>query len=95
MLELCHGASSVCSSKMRVGLVEKGREWNDHPVNLARGEQNGPEYLELDPTGVVPTLIDGDLVTAESSVILEHNDDLAPNNRLMPEDKAAKAKARI
>lgn len=95
MLELYHGSSSVCSSKVRVGLAEKGLDWQGHMINLAKGDQNDPSYLKLNPNGVVPTLVDGDLVVVESSVILEYVDDLSERNRLMPEDRSAKATARV
>lgn len=95
MLELYHAASSVCSSKVRIGLAEKGIQYEVHPINLAKNEQNNPEYLKLNPNGVVPTLIDGDLVIVESSVILEYLDELNSTNPLMPTDTAAKARARM
>jgi glutathione S-transferase len=95
MLEIYHGASSVCSSKVRVGLVEKGIGWTGHMVNLAKGEQNDPAYLKLNPNGVVPTLVDDDVVVVESSVILEYIDDLSGENRLMSSDRAGKAAARV
>lgn len=95
MLTLYHGDSSVCSSKVRIGLAEKGIEWESHPINLPKGEQNDPAYLKLNPNGVVPTLVDGDLVVVESSVILEYVDELSLQNPLMPKQIAAKTMARI
>lgn len=95
MLTLYHGDSSVCSSKVRVGMAEKGVEWQSHPINLPKGEQNDPAYLKLNPNGVVPTLVDGDLVVVESSVILEYVDELRRENPLMPTDRAARTTARI
>jgi len=95
MLELYHGASSVCSSKVRIGLAEKKIQCKAHPVNLAKNEQNSPEYLKLNPNGVVPTLVDGELVVVESSVILEYIDELSSENSLMPTDITTKTKARM
>lgn len=95
MLELYHGASSVCSSKVRIGLAEKGCVWKSHPVNLSKGEQNAPGYLRLNPNGVVPTLVDGDLVVVESSVILEYLDELSPANPLMPRRISERTLARV
>lgn len=92
---LYHGASSVCSSKVRIGLAEKGIAWESHMVNLAKGEQNDPTYLKLNPNGVVPTLVQGDLVVVESSVILEYVDELSPLNPLMPTEIESRTKARI
>ena len=43
-----------------------------------RGDQYEPAYLELNPNGVVPTLIhDGEPIT-ESSLILYYIDDALP-----------------
>ena len=95
MLKLYHGASSVCSSKVRVGLAEKGINWESHPIDLSKGEQSAPAYLRLNPNGVVPTLIDGDLIVTESSVILEYIDQLLPNNPLMPKGKTESVKAKM
>ncbi len=95
MLELYHGDSSVCSSKVRLGLAEKGLDWKSHPINLPKGEQNNPEYLKLNPNGVVPTLVDGDLVVVESSVILEYIDELGNSPKLMPSDIKAQTIAKI
>lgn len=57
-LNLYHGSSSVCSSKVRIGLAEKGLDWHSNPFNLKTGEQNNHDYLKLNPKGVVPTLLD-------------------------------------
>lgn len=94
-LELYHGATSVCSSKVRIGLAEKGLDWKSHPVNLKKGEQNDPDYLKLNPMGVVPTLVDGDLVVVESSIILEYIDGLTADNPLMPAQDPELTRARI
>ena len=95
MIELYHGAGSVCSSKVRLGLAEKGVDWVSRPINLQASEQSSPEYLELNPNGVVPTLVQDDLVVVESSVILEYVDTLSEDNPLMPSDDRAKAIARV
>lgn len=88
-ITLYHGRTSVCSAKVRVGLVEKGLEWNSELLDLKAGEQFDPAYLALNPNGVVPTLVDGDLVVLESSLILEYIDSLSDRNPLMPTDPKA------
>ena len=47
-----------------------------------------PGYLALNPLGVVPTLLDGDLVVTESAAILLHLADRYPEARLAPENRA-------
>jgi glutathione S-transferase len=86
MLKLYHGSSSVCSSKVRVGLAEKQLEWESYPINLPAGEQFHPDYLKVNRNGVVPTLIDDGFVIFESSIILEYIDGLSADNLLMPDN---------
>ena len=86
MLELYHNTMSSCAQKVRVGLAEKGLKWKSHHLNLRAGDQQNPAYLELNPKGVVPTLIHGDLVIRESNVILEYLDDAFPDPPLRPSD---------
>lgn len=47
--------------------------------------QTDPAYLALNPTGVVPTLVDGGLVLTESAAILLYLADRFPEARLAPE----------
>jgi glutathione S-transferase len=46
--------------------------------------QTDPAYLALNPTGVVPTLVDGDLVLTESAAIMLHLADRFPGAGLGP-----------
>lgn len=57
MLELYHGDTLLCAQKARLTLAEKGLEWKSHLLNL-NGDQLDPAYLESNPNGVVPTLVD-------------------------------------
>jgi glutathione S-transferase len=69
MLELYHNINSVCAQKVRIALYEKDQKVKEHTLTL-QGNQNDPEYVKLNPNGVVPTLVhDGNVVT-ESSLIL-------------------------
>ncbi len=90
MLKLYNAGPSVCSVKVRLGLAEKNVEWEDILLVLKNGEQHEPEYLKLNPNGVVPTLVDDQLVIIESSVILQYVDELNDKNILMPSDKSAR-----
>jgi len=89
MLKLYNSPVSVCSVKVRFGLAEIGLEYEQVLINLSKGEQYTPEYLALNPDGVVPTLVDGDLVIAESSLILEYLDRYYNHEKLVPKGKAA------
>ena len=61
-------------------------------VDLGRGEQRGPDYLALNPTGRTPTLVDGDFVLWESTAIMQYLASLKPN-ALWPKESKAQADA--
>jgi len=90
-LELYHNDQSTCSAKARLVLAEKGLNWTSHHLDLRRGDQQQPEYLKLNPKGVVPTLIDDGKVIRESNVILDYVDNAYPEPPLKPADPYGKA----
>jgi glutathione S-transferase len=94
MLELYSNINSVCAQKVRIALFEKGQNCTEHLLTL-QGDQNDPEYLKLNPSGVVPTLVhDGDVIT-ESSLILYYIDEAFPEPPLMPKTPAARHRVRL
>lgn len=95
MLELYQFANSVCAQKVRITMSEKGLDWQTHEVNLFTSEQYSPEYLKLNPKGVVPTLIDGGEPIIESTLICEYLDETYPEPRLMPANAKARAQMRL
>ena len=84
MLELYTHPMSPCSQKVRIVLAEKGLDWEKRHVNLAEKENLAPEYLKLNPLGVVPTLVDGGKPVIESSIICEYLEDKYPDPELRP-----------
>jgi len=88
-----HG--SPCARRVRAVLLEKGLAWTTRLVDLTRMEQKRPEYLALNPNGVVPTLVHGDRVLYESNVITEYLDDVFPEPPLYPRDPWARAQAKM
>jgi len=70
MLELYHAPQSTCSQKVRIALAEKNLDWTERRVNLAKNDQLRPEYLALNPNGVVPTLVhDGHVIVDSSRIV--------------------------
>lgn len=58
-------------------------------VRIERDEaQTDAAYLALNPLGVVPTLVDGDLVLTESAAILLYLADRYPQARMAPPERA-------
>ena len=58
MIGLHHADMSTCAQKVRLALAEKELPWVGHQLNLRKSDQHRPEYLKLNPNGVVPTLVD-------------------------------------
>jgi len=71
--------------KVRLCLAELGVHHELVVVDLAAGEQRSPDYLRVNPNGVVPTLVDGELVLWESSAILLYLADKYPHGGLLPQ----------
>ena len=57
MLELYHSGLTTCSKQVRHCLREKGLTYTSRYVELWRYENLSPDYLKLNPNGVVPTLV--------------------------------------
>ena len=94
MLELYNHAMSVCAAKVRFALAEKGLEYTSHMVNLLAREHKTPEYLVLNPNGVVPTLVHDGHVVYESTIINEYLEEKFPQVSLMPKTSQGKARVR-
>src|SRR5215213_2942892 len=71
MLELYHDWRSFCSIKVRLCLAEKQLPWESRFIDLMKLEHTSPEYLKLNPNGVVPTLVHDGIAIQESTVINE------------------------
>lgn len=93
-MKLYHNNMSVCAQKVRLVLKEKGLEPEEVHMMLRDGDVHRPEYLKLNPKGVVPTLIDKDEVVVESTIICEYLEDAYPAPALRPADPGGRAKMR-
>ena len=85
---------STCSQKVRLALWEKKISYNDRILDHKKREHLKPNYLTLNPNGVVPTLTDGKNVLTDSSVILEYLEDVYPKVRMSPTEPVEKATMR-
>lgn len=94
MLTLYHANHSTCSQKVRLCLAEKGLEYESKLVNLATNEQLAPEYLAMNPNGVVPTLVHDGRPVLDSGVICEYLDEVFPDKPLMPNNPVERAQVR-
>mgnify|MGYP006159313749 FL=1 len=95
MIELYHNGMSTCSQKVRITLAEKGQEFTSHHFDLRARDQHDPDYLAINPNGVVPTVIHDGKVIYESAVIDEYLDTVFPEPSLRPVSPYECAKMRI
>jgi glutathione S-transferase len=64
-------------------------------LDLLAGDQLKPDYLALNPNGVVPTLLHDGTVVIDSSVIIEYLDEAFPQEEnFTPKDPAGRAAMR-
>ncbi len=86
---------SSAAYRVRIALNLKGLHADQAFRHLRRGEQRSPDYLPLNPQGLVPALVleDGSALT-QSLAIIEYLDETHPQPRLVPEDAVQRARVR-
>jgi glutathione S-transferase len=95
MLTLYNAPQSTCSQRVRFSLNAKGLQFDELKLDLFSGDQLKPEYLAINPNGVVPSLVDNGNIITDSAVILEYLEDAYDSGpRLRPDDAATCATMR-
>ncbi len=92
---LYNAPQSTCSQRVRFVLNAKKIPFAEIKLDLLAGDQLKPDYLKLNPNGVVPTLDHDGAIVIDSSVIIEYLDEIAPQpHDFTPHDPVARAKMR-
>jgi glutathione S-transferase len=94
MIELYHFWSSVCSVRCRMALEEKGLKWTSRYIDLFKFDQLKPEYLAINPDGLVPTLVHDGVPIRESTIINEYIDAAFEGPKLVPANAILQARMR-
>jgi len=85
---------SSAAYRVRIALNLKGIAYEQVPVNLLKGEDQGEDYRKLNPQGLVPALITADgQVLIQSLAICEYLEEHYPDPPLLP--AAAPGRARV
>jgi glutathione S-transferase len=92
---LYNAPQSTCSQRVRFVLNAKKLPFTEVKLDLLAGDQLKPDYLKLNPNGVVPTLEHGGAVVIDSSVIIEYLDEVVPEpEHFTPRDPVRRAAMR-
>src|SRR5215470_11134113 len=92
---LYNAPQSTCSQRVRFVLNAKKLPFAEIKLDLLAGDQIKPDYLKLNPNGVVPTLDHDGAIIIDSSVIIEYLDEVAPDREsFTPPAPAERAKMR-
>nr|GEW19283.1 glutathione S-transferase zeta class-like [Tanacetum cinerariifolium] len=68
--------------------LREGLDYKHKSVNLVKREQFSQEFLNINPMGYVPAIVDGDIVLADSFAILLYLEETYPQHPLIPCDSA-------
>lgn len=87
---------SSASYRVRIALAIKNINVEKLPVHLIDngGEQHFPDYLALNPQGLVPTLDENGHIISQSLAIIEYLDEMTPTPPLLPQTPFGKAQVR-
>jgi glutathione S-transferase len=91
---LYNAPQSTCSQRVRFVLNAKALPFDEVKLDLLAGDQLKPDYLKLNPNGVVPTLDHDGNVVIDSSVIVEYLDEVSPEQSFTPRTPVERAHMR-
>lgn len=84
---------STAAYRVRIALHLKDISFEPIPVHLVKngGEQHQSDYTQLNPTHLVPTLVDGDFSLNQSLAIIDYIEQINPTVSLYPSNIKLKA----
>jgi len=82
----------ISQNCLRVGILleEKGVSFEEHKINLIKGEQFEKEYLEINPQGLIPAMVYDGVAVADSKDVMKYLEKFGPGPSFTPTDEAAK-----
>src|ERR1700730_973029 len=85
---------SSAAFRVRIALNLKKLDYETAAIHLRRNDQAKPDYLAVNPQGLVPALDDGGRTLIQSLAIIEYLDEAYPDPPLLPKDPAERARVR-
>jgi len=85
---------SSAAYRVRIVMHLKMLDFESISVHLVKngGQQHQDDYIAINPSHLVPTLVDGDLVLNQSLAIIDYLDNCYPEVALYPSDVKLRAK---
>jgi len=79
--------------RVRIFMAEKGISCDNEQLDIVKGENLSPDFLNINPRGLLPTLVlDDGTVLDESVAICRYLEETQPEPVLMGRDAVSKAK---
>ena len=85
---------SSAAFRVRIALNLKKLTYEAAAIHLRRNDQSAPDYLGVNPQGLVPALEDDGRVLIQSLAIIEYLDETHPDPPLLPKHPADRARVR-
>ncbi|MBS1171567.1 MAG: maleylpyruvate isomerase [Proteobacteria bacterium] len=85
---------SGTSHRLRIALNLKGIDYEYVAVDLRSEEHLGADFKAVNPQGLVPALVDGDLTLIQSPAIIEWLEERYPTPPLLPANPDGRARVR-
>lgn len=92
MTQLYSFFNSSTSYRVRIALALKGIAFDYVATDIRRLEHREAAYTALNPSGSVPTLVDGETLIGQSIAIIDYLDALQPEPRLIPLDQSLRTR---
>ena len=95
MIEVYSAPPSIYGRKILIVLMEKNLDFRIKPMSFFTKDHRKEAYLELNPNGEIPTLIDEGRIIYESTAIMEYLNEAYPEPPLMPTQPYQRALIRM
>ena len=89
-MKLYYSGVSSRSRRVRALIADLDLDVEEVAVDLGAGAQRQPEFLTMNPNGLVPVLVEGDVILWESAAIMQYLASLKPTS-LYPADLQVRA----
>lgn len=95
-MKLYHYVLNSAGHRVRIALALKGLAFESVLVDLRAGrdQQKAPDYLAINPQGLIPALAVGGHILTQSMAIIEYLDEAHPTPPLLPSDPIGRAQVR-